>query len=271
MKYKIESKRRILISIACGLLCMLPLAGKAQTIYTINTTSADAFLANGPSGNLASLNFGSAGTLAIAPSGSAKGEFDSVIMFNLAAAASQFNSTYGAGNWTVTGVKLSLASNFGTQGAQPPLAIFNSINAGMFGIDWLGNNSWVEGTGGGMGGPGYPNNSSVSFNSISTLFANGSDALGTFNYTPPGNNIYVNYSLPLDANFTAEAQAGGNATLYFFAADNQVSYLFNSREFGSNHPELTLTAIAAPEPAPLALIAAGLGVLLFSPRRHQRS
>src|SRR5215469_3961506 len=121
----------------------------AQSIYTINDTTADAFLAAGspanPVGaNLTSLNFGGAGTLAIAPAGSAKGEMDSVIEFNTAAAVSQFNTTYGAGNWQITAITLSLASNFGGQGEQPNNGIFNTINAGQFGIDWLGNNTWVE-------------------------------------------------------------------------------------------------------------------------------
>src|SRR5579871_1745621 len=83
----------------------------AQSIYTINDTTADAFLASGPAGgpNLSSTNFGSAGTLAIAPANSPKGEMDSIIQFNTAAAVSQFNTTYGAGNWQITGISLSLA------------------------------------------------------------------------------------------------------------------------------------------------------------------
>ena len=102
----------------------LPFIASADTSFTINNTVADAFLAAGSPGNpvganLSSLNFGGAGTLAIAPASSTKGEFDSVIQFNSAAAVSQFNSTYGAGNWQITGVKLMLASNFGTQGSQP--------------------------------------------------------------------------------------------------------------------------------------------------------
>jgi len=60
---------------------------------------------------------------------------------------------------------------------------FQHDKCGGFGIDWLGYDNWVEGTGGGMGSPGYPNNSSVSFDSIPTLFSAGSDSLGAFNYT----------------------------------------------------------------------------------------
>lgn len=259
----------------CGAIFSASTSLRADSIYTINNSTADAFLAAGSPGNpvgtnLMSLNFGSAGTLAIAPAGSAKGEFDSVIQFNTAGAVGQFNTTYGAGNWQITAITLSLAGNFGTQGVQPNNGIFNTINQGSFGIDWLGNNSWVEGTGGAMGGPGYPNNSSVSFNSISLLFSGGSASLGTYLYTPPGNNIYENYSLPLDTSLVSGAAAGGGLSLYFYAADNQVSYLFNSKEFASNHPELTITATAVPEPGTLALTTSALACLLISRRLKQR-
>lgn len=248
----------------CGAICAAPAAGFASTSFTINNTTADAFLAKGSASNplgsdLTSLNFGGAGTLAIAPASSTKGEFDSVIKFNVAAAVSQFNTTYGAGNWNITGVTLSLASNFGDQGEQPNSSVFNTINAGSFGVTWLANDSWVEGTGGGNGTPGYPNNSMVSFNSISTLFSGGSASLGTYTYTPPGDNVYLNYGLPLDTSLVSDLAGGGDVSLYFYAADNQVSYLFNSRSFASNHPELTLIASAVPEPSVVAFAALWLG------------
>jgi hypothetical protein len=253
----------------------LPFIANADTSFTINNTTADAFLASGspnnPVGaNLTSLNFGSTGTLAIAPASSTKGEFDSVIQFNSTAAVTQFNSTYGAGNWQITGLKLLLASNFGTQGSQPGNNIFNTINAGSFGIDWISDNSWMEGNGGGMGTPGYPGNNMVSFNSIPTLLSGTTDSLGTFLYTPPGNSSYLTYSLPLNADLVNDAAGGGAISLYFYAADNQVSYLFNSKEFASNHPELTLIATPTPEPGTLSLLAASLGGLLAARWRKQK-
>ncbi len=259
-----KSKLRPLTTAVCGVILALPIVARADTSFTVSNTTADAFLASGSPGNpvgtnLASLNFGGVGTLAIAPASSAKGEFDSVIKFNLAGAVSQFNTTYGAGQWHISGLTLTLASNFGGQGEQPFNGIFNSINAGGFGITWLAYDNWVEGAGGGMGSPGFPNNSSVSFNSIPTLFSAGSDSLGTFTYTPPGDNIPVNYTLPLDANLVSDAAAGGDVSLYFYAADNQVSYLFNARSFSSNHPELPLSAAPAPEPASWAMAVLALG------------
>jgi hypothetical protein len=248
--------------IGLGLLCAASKVA-AQNSYTINTTTTDAFLASGSPGNphganLTSLNFGGAGTLAIAPAASPDGEFDSIIKFNSAAAVNQFNTTYGAGNWTITGLTLSLASNFGVQGAAPNNNIFNTINAGSFGINWLSYNGWTEGAGSGNGEAGYPGNGEVSFNSISTLLSGTVDSLGTYTYTPPGNNIYLTYNLPLDSGLVTDAAGGGDISLYFYAADNQVSYLFNSRSYAQNHPELTLTVAFVPEPSALAMAACGL-------------
>ena len=137
-----KTTRSLLIAATCGILFALPFAGDA-VVYTINTTTADAFL----SGASPTLNFGGAGTLAIAPASSPKGEFDSVIMFNTAGAVSQFNTSYGAGNRAITGFTLSLASNFGTNGAIPNNGLLNTVSSGNFGIDWLAYDSWVEGTG----------------------------------------------------------------------------------------------------------------------------
>jgi hypothetical protein len=251
-----KSTHFALITAAWSVLLAIPSVSEAGTSFTILNTSADAFL----SAANPTLNFGSAGTLAIAPASSAKGEFDSVILFNTASAVSQFNTNYGAGNWIITGLTLSLASNFGTQGAIPNNSLLNTVGGGGFGIDWLANDGWVEGTGGGNGDA----NGAVSFNSIPGLLSPGYDPLGTYLYTPPGNNVYANYSLSLDANLVSDAATGGSVSLYFYAADNQVGYLFNSKEFASNHPELTITATAVPEPATILLLVASLGSVLFS-------
>jgi len=255
-------KHSLLIAATCGVILAQPCTGKADTSFTINNTTADAFLASGSAGNpaganLTANNYGGAGTLAIGPASSTKGEFDSVIKFNTAGAISQFNTTYGAGNWQFTSLTLMLASNTGTNGAVPGNTIFNTVNGGSFGIDWLSNDSWVEGS----GTPAAPSATGVNFNSISTLLA-GSDSLGTYTYTPPGNNVYANYSLSLDAGLVSDAAAGGDVSLYFYAADNQISYLFNSRTFASGRPQLTLTSAPVPEPATIALLAVSLGGIL---------
>lgn len=263
-------KSHLLSNLICGLILALPFTGKADTSFTINNTTADAFLASGSAGNpaganLTTNNYGGAGTLAIAAASSTKGEFDSVIKFNTASAISQFNTTYGAGNWQITSLTLMLASNTGTSGAVPGNNIFNNVSGGNFGIDWLSLDSWAEGS----GTPSALSTSGVNFNSTASLLV-GSASLGTYTYTPPGNNVYANYSLALDANLVSDAAAGGDVSLYLYAADNQIGYLFNSRMFASGHPELTLTAAPVPEPGTLALAAATVGGLFFARRQTRK-
>jgi hypothetical protein len=254
----------------CGAIFALPAASRAQDIVTVSNSTSSAFMANGPSGNLSTTNYGNAGTLAIAPAGSSKGAFDSVLLFNTSTAVSQFNTMYGIGGWTITGVTLSLASQYGTNGAAPMNGIFNPVKGGSFGIYSLTDTTWTPGTGGGTGTAGYPNpNGYIDYAYIPTLLSFGYDSLGDFTYTPPGNNVYETYLLPTDVNLDSAA-ADGIVSLYFYAADNQVSYLFNSQQFSSNHPQLTLTATPTPEPATLSLLAAA-GALFIARRQARKS
>ncbi len=252
-----------------GAVLALPAVALAQDTIMINDSTAAAFMASGPSGgaNLTTNNYGNAGTLAIAPASSTKGAFDSVLLFNTSSAVSQFNSMYGVGDWTITGVTLSLASNFGTQGAQPNNSLFNTINTGSFGIDSLDDTTWTVGSGGGSGTGGYPYNNDVDYAYVPTLLSFGDDSLGDYTYTPPGNNVYETYTLPGNDPVLDTTAADGAVSLFFYAADDQVSYLFNSQAFSSNHPELTLTATPTPEPTTLALLATGVGGLLMARRK----
>jgi hypothetical protein len=234
-------RANVFLPIACGLFVATHALGQ---ITNSSTTVADAFLPTGSADNpvgtdLTGLNFGAAGTLAIAPASADKGEFQSIIRFNFANAIAMFNSTYGTNTWTITGISLTLTSNYGTAGAQPNNKIFNTINGGNFVIEWLSNDDWVEGA----GTPALPTTDGVTYDSLPDLLSGAHEILSTNTYSPPGNNVPVNYQLPLDPNLVADIESGGNTSLLFYAADNQVSYLFNSHEYGrGNQPLINVIA-----------------------------
>jgi hypothetical protein len=217
--------------------------GQAQVTFT-NTTSADAFLATGSPSNpvgtdLTQLNFGGAGTLAVSPASALEGEFQSVIRFDVSGAPELFNATYGTNNWSVSGILLQLTSNFGTQGQQPNNRIFNVSNGGQFVIEWLSNTNWVEGT----GNPSLPTMDGVTYASLPDLLSGAHEILCTNTYVPPGTNVPVIYTLPFNTNLVTAATSGGNISLLFYAADNQIGYLFNSHEFArGNEPLIEVTA-----------------------------
>src|SRR5262245_25122102 len=203
----------------------------AQVTYTV-MTSADAFVATGSSNNpvgteLTGLNFGGAGALVLAPASSVKGEFQTVIRFNLSGATNLFNTNYGT-NWTISEVSLELTANFGTDGMQPNNPIFNAIHGGKFVIEWLSNDDWAEGT----GRPNFPTTDGITYDSLPDLLVGPREVLCTNNYSPPGDNAHLTWSLPLKPSLAADVAAGGLVTFRFYAADDEVCYLFNSYFFG---------------------------------------
>jgi hypothetical protein len=213
-------------------------------ITNSSMTTADAFLCTGSpnyenGADLTGLNFGAAGTLAIAPASSAKGEFQSVIRFNLAGAVGAFNAAYGSNHWTVTGITLQLTSNYGTAGVSPNNPIFNVISGGQFVIEWLADDDWVEGT----GTPNSPTTDGVCYDSLPALLAQPSEPLVTNTYVPPGDNVPVFWPLPLTANLLNNVTNGADVNLRFYAADDQVGYLFNSYKYGrGNEPLIQVVA-----------------------------
>ncbi len=203
------------------------------------TSFADAFMATGSPGNaagtnLTGLNFGAAGILVVASAASVKGEFQSVIQFNLSGATNLFNSTYGTNNWTVGDISLQLTSNYGTAGVQPDNALFPTISGGQFVIEWLSNNDWVEGT----GTPKQPTTDGVTYDSLPDLLSGAHDILCTNTYSPPGDNVPVTYTLPLDTNLVSEVAQGSDVTFLLYATDDRIAYLFNSWNFGGNNEPL---------------------------------
>jgi len=228
---------------AAVLLCLVHVAGAQVTNSSM--TIADAFLCTGSpkyegGADLTGVNFGAAGTLAIAPASSASGEFQSVIKFNLSNSVAAFNSTYGSNHWSITGVSLDLTSNYGVAGVQPNNPIFNVISGGQFVIECLADDDWVEGT----GTPNLPTTDGVCYNSLPVLLAQPREILCTNTYSPPGNNVHVTWLLPLTVNLVADISGGGDVTFLFHAADSQVGYLFNSYKYGrGNEPLIHVVAI----------------------------
>ena len=239
------------VMLAVVILCSGGIAGAQVT--NSSTSVADAFLCTGSpnyeeGADLSGLNFGGAGTLAIAPASAAKGEFQSILQFNLADAVAQFNTTYGSNNWLVSAMSLDLASDYGVGGVQPNNPIFNAVSGGQFVIEWLAADDWVEGT----GTPNLPTTDGVCFNSLPELLAQPRGALCTNTYVPPGNNIHVIWPLPLAANLISNLVSGSEVTFRFYAADNQIGYLFNSQSYGrGNQPMIHVVA------RPLLTIIAG--------------
>lgn len=216
---------------------------------------ADAFVTPGATGSLSSSNFGAAGSLAIAAGDLPQGQFQSVIKYDLSGDLNAFNTEFGAGNWTVQSVSLTLtASPHGN-------AIFNTVAAGSFGVSLMQNNSWVEGTGTG----GIPTSDGISFNSLENTYINNAldQALGTFSFA--GNTSGADsYSLDLSSGLVADMMGGDDLSLRLFAADNDVSYLFNSRNTTAGvttEPTLTVQVAVVPEPSSVTLCVAALTML----------
>ena len=232
--------------IAAVILCLGHAAGAQVTNTTMSI--ADAFLCTGSSNNpelggadLRGLNFGAAGTLVVAPASSPKGEFQSVIKFSLSNGVALFNSTYGSNNWFVSGISLKLTSNYGTGGVQPNNGIFPVISGGSFVIEWLSDDDWVEGT----GTPNLPASDGVDYDSLPDLLSGPREILCTNTYSPPGNNVPVTWLLPLATNLVADILSGGDVTFHFYAADNEIGYLFNSYNYGRGNQPL-IQVVAAP-------------------------
>ena len=235
-------------------------AARAQ-VFTLNPTS-DALVS---SANPTS-NYGGAGALAVSASGLPKGEFDSLLQFNFAAAKSSFDALYGAGAWTIQAITLTLTATppgnalFNGNGTGPGGSNVNS--AGLFSLRWIQNDTWVEGA----GVPQTPTTTGITYAGVPAILSGADEAVGTFTFNGATTGGAA-YNLSLTPAFLADAAAGSVVSFFALPADAGVSAVVNSRSVGVAAARPTLTITAVPEPGSAALAAVGL-LLLGGARRQ---
>jgi hypothetical protein len=126
------------------------------------------------------------------------------------------------------------------------------------------NDSWTEGT----GTPGVPTTTGITWNSLPNFLGPNDEDLGAFSFNGATSGS-TTYTLTLTSGFTADLLAGSVISFRTLAADSNISYLFNSRNFNTaaSRPLLTVTAVPEPSSCMLALAA---GLLLFIRGRRRR-
>lgn len=234
----------------CPLVTILLVAGStvgvAQAAVVTSNPIADAFVDSAVPNN----NYGGAGSVAVAAPGLPNGEFQSVLRFDTSGAVASFDSTYGAGQWTITGVTLRLTA------ASPNNAMFNSpAAAGQFAATWMANDGWTEGT----GTPVAPATTGVTFATLPGFLGGSDESLGTYSFSGATSGAVV-YTLGLTPGFTADLGAGGQVSLRLSAVGSTIAALWNSRNNSnaSLRPELAITAV--PAPSTILLLAGGAAI-----------
>jgi hypothetical protein len=246
MRSRKKYRWKFLVALAALTIACVAPAIDAATV-TMNPV-ADTFVSSASPGN----NYGAAGALDVASAALPKGEFQSLLKFDLAAAKASFDAQFGAGQWQVQSVTLQCTAT------NPNNPIFNTPAAGQFAASWMQNDSWLEGT----GTPNLPTSDGVTFSTLPTFLSPSDQALGTFTF-PGGTSGNNTYTLGLASSFVADIAAGNNASIRLLAADSAVSYCIDSRNFtqAALRPLLSVEAVAIPEPAGACLfIAAAVGI-----------
>ena len=275
-------QNKLAIAAVCATLCNL--AVHAQGTFAVYDT-ADAFVLNpGPGNtstypNAASQNFGGMNSRSVAsatahPGNNAanpsKGEFDSVLRFDLASTVVTLNSEYGAGDWSISSLSLTLNTS-STVGN----SMFNSSGtSGSFNISWMSNDGgWIQGT----GSQSPASYTGITYNSLqSALGVTPPTLLNSASFTAQGTLVPETFSVSTaNADFLSALMVGDSISLLLTPADDHVAFNFTSRSYssGSNpalySPTLSLDVVAAPEPATLALLVGGLALLGFQVRRKR--
>jgi hypothetical protein len=233
-------------------LTFIVIAGPTRAAMFTNSPDADAFVRS----NAPAANYGGAGSLSVSGSSSynvatlqTNGIADSFIRFNTAAMVTSFNTLFGANNWVVTGAKLQV-----TEVGTPNNSLFDQ-GKGAFGIYWVADDNWIEGT----GTPSTPTTDGIVFTNEPALLTN-TAYLGTFTNTAANGTLLFPLALP--AAFVSNAQAGGEVTLFLTAIDPQIGFTFNSRSFGTVSARPFLEISAVPRPGITGISLSGTNVIL---------
>jgi hypothetical protein len=222
----------------------LPASLPAQQTTLSQTANASTFVSSAHP----NMNYGTLGAMEIAaPTAAQPNTEESLFQFNTAALESSFNADYGAGNWAVNAVTVTLFSNVATAGQQPGNSSFNQIAAGGFALDWLSDNNWSP--------------TAVTWNTLPSLLPGAGNntlaSLGSF-YWPATGSTATFWTLGLDPNLASDIAAGGEVTIFGQpAANSTVGYLFNTQTQGKP-PVLNVTVDEVPEPSAMALMVPGL-------------
>jgi hypothetical protein len=227
--------------LALALIASWPMKATGQSTTYSQEVQADTFVSSGEP----NVNFGLRGAMEIAAPTAAQPRTQiALLRFDTSALQAAFDTDYGAGNWTVTSVTLTLFSSVANAGQQPNNASFNRIAAGNFEFGLLGNNNWSE--------------EGIAWNTLPGILPGDNNSntltpLGTFFWAAAGQGSST-WILNPDLNLERKIRDGEQVTLLGQpAAGSTVGYLFNTRNLDPAY--LNVTAQAVPEPSTAALIA----------------
>ena len=151
---------------------------------------------------------------------------------------------------------VSGASLLVTESGAPANAIFDR-GAGAFGVRWIANDNWTQGT----GTPNAPATDGVTYNSEAALLGSATDAsLGVF--TNAGENASLSFPLALPPAFVNDVRAGGEVGLYLVAISAGTGFTMNSRSFATASARPVLVVSAAPQPSITSVRVVGTDVVL---------
>lgn len=226
------------------------IAARAETFSL--PVAADTFVSSSNPGT----SFGTHGAAQIAaPTPAQPRTLLGLLRFDTASLRDSFDAGYGAGNWSISSVSLTLFSSVNHSGAQPNNKSFNRIAAGDFDFGFLSNDDWEE--------------NSITWNSLSTILpgvgnTNSLTPLGTFFWNTGQES--ATWSLAGDVAFWQDIYDGSPVSFLGQPTPGSgVSYLFNTQRV--NPALLNVTVQSVPEPSAFLQIFAGLIAFAAALRR----